>query len=260
MVLVLLAVDLLNGCYRATADLWRVKKIKGAINMKKRWSLIMFALICSLVSPSRAEDGTSSNGFEPPRKHWYFGFNVVRQSLGGDFDGDRFYSTGSDVISVPKIDAAIGGGFHLGLKAKVNETLAIGAEGSFLSASHKSTFGATEPKVTYSSLNFDGKIYFNANQRVQPYLQAGIGLPVVTIEEGYTNGQVIKDATYTGVHLHAGPGVLVYLSQRLMFHAAAVVKRSSFNQVDYGSRSELNDELEATDVNFDLGLSLGFGG
>jgi opacity protein-like surface antigen len=172
--------------------------------------------------------------------------NFPRQQLGGDLDGQRFYMGTNSIAVVPSVDPAWGIGFGGGIKSRVAENLAIGIELLLNTARHNVSWFGEPGKATSSHLDLDFKLFFNVREKVQPFILSGISASRLKVDGGFLTPTGTKDVTYTGTGFHIGAGFSYYVTPRVSFIGSLRQRWITFNQIDYGDRSNIEPKLKST--------------
>lgn len=176
-------------------------------------------------------------------------------SVGGDFKGDRGYSSSVDNILVPKVSSGLGWGVYWGQHLLQN----LDWEFSYLQTNHDGTFVAVFPKkdVTYSMLNFDLK-FFVKTEGTPVYLQAGYGTRDVTLKDGAINNslQPFGDASYLGNGWNLGVGLNHALNENIVFTASIIYRTASFDRAEGSAgKGKLPNTLDGGGTGLTLGIA-----
>jgi hypothetical protein len=183
----------------------------------------------------------------------------LRRKLGGDLKGDRAYANIDGAVIVPDLDPALGLGLVLGLKGNFPSGRALALEGSLQGSRHDGTFGGLTRDVDFGLLSADIKLFPTTGGRVEPWVQAGLCLASLRVNDGFfpvSGGQ--KDATFTGGGVNLGAGLMSYVSRRVALRLAAIYRFIKYDELDYGPRAELMEDLKGNALSLELGVTFHF--
>ncbi len=184
----------------------------------------------------------------------YMGLSLPYNTIGGDFNGDTVLVGSSDIILVPSIEGGYGFGITLGVTSGQ-----VAGEMSYLRTTHDASFQGLKGDVVYNMVNLDGKYYFLAHERAQPYLLLGLSFPWLTIIDGsatLTAPPSVGDATFTGIGLNLGTGIAYYLNPRVSINAGINYRLVWYTRAGGVVEEEkLEDALSGHGFNFNVGIS-----
>lgn len=172
------------------------------------------------------------------RTKLYFGLNLPYNSIGGDFDGQRFLSipaTGEYMI-VPKMESGIGFGVVIGYSRMGLNNLGYGWEVSFQQSKHDYTWLNLTGTTTFGIINFDMKGIY-ASTPVELYLLLGLAIPWLKVEDGANwslSGNTLissnpMELKYTGFGVNIGAGLDLFLAPNISFGG-----RIAYRALKYG--------------------------
>ncbi len=182
---------------------------------------------------------------------FYVGLSLPYNNISGDFNGDTVLVGPSDIIIVPKIEDDYGFGILLGV------TSGQGAgELSYLRTTHDASFLGGKGEVEYNMVNIDGKYYFLAHARVQPYLLLGLSFPWLIIKDGSASSSAVGDATFTGIGFNLGTGIAYYLHPRVSINAGINYKPLWYTRAEgVVGEGKLEDAIDGSGFNFNVGMT-----
>jgi len=161
--------------------------------------------VAMMVAPSWAQEasGFAKNG-------GYVGMSgVLDFSFGGDtFDGESIYQKvgGEEILILPKFEGA-----HNALRAVFGWRSGIGAfEVSYDRSKHNGTFLGIPGEGTFHALNFDERIFFLRQTRIQPHVLVGGSIPWMTVKDGSFLDPNVADGSFRGFGINTEAGLTVY--------------------------------------------------
>ena len=196
-----------------------------------------------------------------PTTEGYVGFLLPYQRLGGDLDGTGAYANDDGTAIVPDLDSALGAGLVIGLKNNRPSGRAFAIEGSIQGSRHRyrTSGGGPTGNADFGLISGDFKFFPTAGGAAEPWLQIGLCAASLDVRDGFfAAGGGRKDATFSGSGINLGAGLLMYASPRVAFHVAAIYRAIGFNEVDYGRRARLKDDLRAPTVSLEFGATFRF--
>jgi len=166
--------------------------------------------VAMMVAPSSAQEasGFAKNG-------GYVGMSgVLDFSFGGDtFDGQSIYKkvNGEEILILPKFEGA-----QNALRAVFGWRTGIGAfEVSYDRSKHEGTFLEFPGEATFHALNFDERIFFLRQTRIQPHVLVGGSIPWMTIKDGSFLDPDVGDGSFRGFGVNTEAGVTVFPHPRV---------------------------------------------
>lgn len=166
--------------------------------------------VAMMVAPASAqeESGFAKNG-------GYVGMSgVLDFSFGGDtFDGESIYKkvNGEEILILPKFEGA-----QHALRAVFGWRTGIGAfEVSYDRSKHQGTFLEFPGEATFHALNFDERIFFLRQTRIQPHVLLGGSIPWMTIKDGSYLEPEVGDGSFRGFGVNTEAGVTVFPHPRV---------------------------------------------
>lgn len=195
------------------------------------------------------------------KEGFYLGGGLLYNTIAGDFDGDTlFVSTGaSEIIVVPDVDP----GFGFALYGGYIGPIGLGGELGITHTGHDAEFVGVSLDTTLTAVNLDLRFDFQTNAPAIPYLLAGIGINVITVDDGAANTITGKlgEATYTGLGFHIGGGLDYYVAPVFSLGGRLTLR---FDRYDEGegidSEGELPEGLKGDGISLLFGGTFHFGG
>lgn len=187
---------------------------------------------------------------------WYVGFAAPYNAVGGDFTGDRVYTSSVDTILVSKVSSGFGWGIYGGTHFTPNFDLEV----SFLQTNHDGTFTPLPSKdVAYSMLNIDVR-YFVKTEDTPVFIQVGLGTRDITVKDGAVNnntGAPLGDATYLGDGFNFGVGLTHELKENVILSASAIYRTASFDRAEGSAAGvgKLDKKIDGPGLGFTVGVA-----
>lgn len=187
--------------------------------MKSR-SIAFAAVLCAFVF-------TSNGAFA--RDGIYFGGGLHSTSIGGDFDGQTFFTSDFEAVVVPEIET--GQGFAIFGGAHLNPVLSI--EMDYLSSSHDASFAGVPLDVSYSEFSIYANLHFDVSEQLKPMALLGYGTSWIEVEDGAVdvNGN-LGDATYTGSGFNLGIGAEYFVQSNVALGVRLIKRFASYDEVE----------------------------
>ena len=87
-----------------------------------------------------------------------------------------------------------------------------------------------------------------------PYLEVALGARAASVKDVESNGQTVGDITFNGGSFSFGGGISAYLSQTFALDVGLKVTDGTFNEVNLGSVSLNNLDIDATSTRLNVGI------
>ena len=190
--------------------------------MKKIAAILLAGLISS--GTSWALNSTSS----PQEKtggtdRFFISITAYTDSFKGDFDGNLVLGNAGKAFFIPKLNSQHGFGLSFG------RTLKSGLWSiSYLRAAHNTTFQGARGNSTSNILDINGKAYLFKKIPVLPYVLLGFTIPWLKVKNGAQQGNLVEDATYWGLGVNAGAGLIVPINSRFFISGGFVYRFMGF--------------------------------
>lgn len=183
----------------------------------------------------------SASRAEEKEEGMYFSILGVENSIGGDFNGNKWYQNKELTITnyVPDIESAQGFGILIG---GYNDKMA--GEISYLRSVHDTTHWKGSYDGEVELINLDLKLYAIKlfDQRIRTYFLFGFFSPIITIDNAGDDGTNLGDAIYRGYGLNLGLGAEIRPHRKVGIEGSLVFRGLKINRIDV-----LGTELEPTD-------------
>jgi len=216
-------------------------------------ALVMLIAACSTFGQ---ENRYSKAGF-------FIGLSGSSLSFEGDLSEDLVLWHFEKAFFVPKLEGAFGLGLGFGFKKP-----AALWEIEFIRSSHTADLKVGQSQATVTSIEVSGKSFLLRYAPCQPYLLFGIHIPWLRVKNGSQLYDTVSNATYYGIGLSLGGGIVIHLLPRLFINGGIVYRYLGFLYVfGEGKGRDINDLRVGHDGpewgkllrTQSLGLSLGIG-
>jgi hypothetical protein len=97
--------------------------------------------------------------------------------------------------------------------------------------------------------------FANSLSRWVPFVDAAIGVRTVSVEDATSDGEDVGTTTFSGGAFSLGGGVSFYTSQKFAIETLVKFTGGTFEQVDVGSVSVRDLDIDASSFRFKLGVS-----
>lgn len=229
-------------------------------------SVVLFVLFMVAPLHSQSSEITSSTSTSQTQSkigngsEWYFGIVSPYQMIDGDFDGSRYFTNDVSAAVVPTLDPGLGWGVTLGLKSRAFDRFAVALDGTFTRTKHSGQWAGVGFDSVKQNLNIDVKLYGFPRERVQPYALIGYSIPNVEVKEGgLNNNGGSTEATYLGMGLNLGVGVLYYVTERFAFHFQPMFRLSQYSDLEMNNKiGALDQELNTSEFELQMGATFRF--
>ena len=222
--------------------------------MKKLFVVSSALLVTALAAaPARAGDDLSPDPVTS-RSEFYLGLILPYNALGGNLDGKRLYTGPDGDAIVPNPRNALGAGIAFGVKSDRSSGRGLALEGS-LQGSHHQSDTSGGPASNLGLVSADFKFFPTTRGNLQPWLQLGVCLASLEVDDGFFSNGQRKNETFTGDGLNLGAGLLAYASPHVALHLAAIYRFIHYTDVDYGVNRRLDPRLHGDMLSVELGLS-----
>jgi hypothetical protein len=166
---------------------------------------------------------------------WFIGTSVDSQDFRGDFDGRLVLGDAKKVFFIPGPERGAGLAFFFG-RIHRRGLWAL----SFLRSTHDVTFRGGRSDASFNVIALDAKAYVLPASPVTPYVQVGLTVPWFRVRDGSTYVGELRDATYLGLGVNGGLGLLIHLGSSVYISGGAVARGLAFLYA-YGEGSEGRD-------------------
>jgi len=166
---------------------------------------------CLAAAPLQAQ-----RALTPEPYRFFIGGLTLRDSFSGDFNGTLVLGNSEKAFYVPKLYPHLGFGVRFGGLGKAGLWSV-----SLVRSAHRATFQGRESSASYHALEVSGLGYLVRKFPVRPYVLVGFDIPWASVSQGAEKGGLLSDATYLGVGIHAGGGLLAFVSPRIFLMGGA---------------------------------------
>lgn len=173
--------------------------------------------------------------------------------IGGDMDGESFVSGGGSSEVLPDQDD--GRGSKIGIGAFTDE---MSFEFTIVNTDHDGDWLGIPLESEFESINFDIKYAFAGDAKLKGLFILGLGLMSVTVEDGSTDGFIVKDAKFKGLDFRFGGGARYRFTKNLVLEANAIYRYGSYNSVDGIVSGDIDDSLDGDGLTTSVELIIVF--
>lgn len=172
--------------------------IKTRVAAAAKPVLFILPAICLLVLPAFSRDERAVRG------RFFFGAVTQKTSFQGEFDGKLVLGNEQRLFNIPKLAPKEGFGLTFGSMTPSGMWSV-----SYTQSIHRTDFQDRGGKAVFNALDIDGKAFLIKNFPLQPYILLGFHLPWITVRDGVERDVRIGDATYFGLGVKAGTGLMI---------------------------------------------------
>jgi hypothetical protein len=191
------------------------------------------AALVSLIATSSA----FGQGNRYSKEGFFIGVSGSRLSFDGDLSKDLVLWHFEKAFFVPRLEGANGLGLGFGFK-KASALWEL----AFLRSSHKADLEGRQSQATVYSIEVSGRSFFLKRAPFQPYLLFGISIPWIRVKNGAQMADTVSNATYYGMGLSLGGGIVIHLLPRLFISGGIVYRYLGFLYVSgEGKGRDIND-------------------
>lgn len=181
----------------------------------------LFFLGSTSIALAGNNDGASSGP--------YLGLTFLYNSIGGDFDGQKYFDFAEETILVPRIKSSHGFGIVLGSKFKFKRNKYIALELAHYHSTHDNArLFAEAGSVFFNMFILNVKYYFLANKITQPFFNGELALSKLRVEEGSLFGTpevaTFGDASYGGLSVGFGGGIAHYPHPKVSINLGVIFR------------------------------------
>jgi hypothetical protein len=191
------------------------------------------AALVSLIATS----SVFGEGNQYSKEGFFIGVSGSRLSFKGDLSKDLVLWHFEKAFFVPKLEGANGLGLGFGFK-KASALWEL----AFLRSSHKADLEGRQSQATVYLIEISGRSLLLKSAPFQPYVLFGISIPWIRVKNGAQMADTVSNATYYGMGLSLGGGIVVHLIPRLFFSGGVVYRYLGFLYVSgEGKGRDIND-------------------
>ncbi|HET9439045.1 MAG TPA: outer membrane beta-barrel protein [Longimicrobiales bacterium] len=200
--------------------------------MRSTWTLraVMLALIASVAATPAAAQQSTTRGF----------------NIGAHLQGAS--------LKVEDDDPSGGGGLGLRVGYGFNRRLTgyLEADGIAFDVENPDLEGEWTMAHVDLGLRFN---FANSLRRWVPFLDAAIGARAVSVEDATSDGEDVGKVTFSGGSFSLGGGISFFTSEKFALETLVKFTGGTFEQVDVGSVSVRDLDIDASSFRFKLGMS-----
>lgn len=181
--------------------------------------LAMLMLILPLILAAQEEPLVVAE----PQDRGSFFFEATSQYLSfalADLDGAGIIGNADQVFFLPRIKPSLGLGIGFGRRFR-SGLWAV----TYLVSGHDAGFQARESTAVSRLVQIHSRIFLIRASRLRPFLHVGLSFPWLKVRDNAAdNNGALHDATYAGVGVNGGAGLLAPVSSRMFFSASLVCR------------------------------------
>jgi hypothetical protein len=189
----------------------------------KRISLLVLLLLLAL--PDRSQEAEVEK--VPAVEGGAFFFEVTSQYLSfgqRDLNGSMVLGNAEQVFYIPRVMPSVGFGVGFGRRYR-SGLWAI----SYLVSSHNVTFQDRNGTGVSRLLQINSRTYLLKTPPLKVFAHFGLNFPWLKVENNAANKSgKIFDATYMGVGVNAGAGLLLPVSSRMSFSGSVIYRLNAY--------------------------------
>jgi hypothetical protein len=195
-----------------------MSKILGGV-----WASLAIVLI--LTTPVAAQGPAGS------RKGFFLSLSAQNIQLKGDLTGDLTLWHFDKAFFIPKMENTLGLGLGFGYRREGGlwEFAVVHASPSIL-------LNGKAGKASYYDLEVNGWGFPWKNAAVQPYYLLGLCFPWLVVEDGSRLEHVVNNASYIGLGLNLGAGLLINIGPAFFLSAGVKYRYLGFFYVSGGGK------------------------
>ena len=183
------------------------------------------AFVLMLAAPALGQGPAASNtGF-------FLSLSVQNIQLKGDLAGDLTLWHFDKAFFIPKMENTFGLSLGFGYRREGGLW-----EFAVVHASPAILLNGRSGRASYYNLEVNGWGFPWKNAAVQPYYLIGLCFPWLVVQDGARMEHTVNDATYTGLGLNLGAGLLVNLGPGLFISGGVKYRYLGFFYVNGGGK------------------------
>jgi hypothetical protein len=186
----------------------------------------LFPALCLLALPAFSRDERAVPG------RFFFSAVTQKTSFVGEFDGKLILGNEQRIFNVPKLAPKEGFGLAFGSMTPSGMWSV-----TYTQSIHRTDFRGIGGKAVFNALDIDGKAFLIKNFPVRPYVLLGFHLPWITVRDGVLRDVRVCDATYFGLGVKGGTGLVVELGDVIVLSGGVNYRLMGFMYVDGLGRS-----------------------
>jgi hypothetical protein len=183
------------------------------------------ALVLAAALPALSQSQAAS------RKGFFLCLSGQSLRLKGDLTGDRTLWHIDKAFSVPSMENTFGLSLGFGYRREGGLW-----EFAVAHASPAILLNGRSGRASYYDLELNGWGFPWKNAAVQPYYLLGLCFPWLVVTDGARMGRTVNDATYTGLGINLGAGLLINLGPSLFLSGGVKYRYVGFFYVSGGGK------------------------
>lgn len=209
--------------------------------------MMMFLLLFVSLIPAPALAGERFRAEEG----FFVGIGLSYNTIHGDFDGESILVSPGEAFIVPSVENDYGPVFTIGTRSNQGAF-----ELSYLYSTHDITWLGAKGEAEFSMINLDGKFFFMRDQKLQPYLLFGIGLPWLKVKDGSTDLVSVDDATFHGIGFNIGTGFQYFVHRKVAITPGVTYRWITYSSVSGagGDNVKIAKDLDGSGLHYNVGL------
>lgn len=200
--------------------------LKYALMPARRLPLLSSLFLCAALvglalspAPLRAQEEEPPGPSTPATgrsEGFFLSLSARSLAFGGDFDGQLVLWHFEKAFFAPRLDPGTGLGVGFGVKHE-----GWLWEMGYVQSGHAAELPGRTTRAVYHSLEMSGKSFLFKDLFLQPYISLGISVPWLSVRDGSEFRGTRADASYIGIGLSLGAGILVDISPRVFICGGA---------------------------------------
>lgn len=183
------------------------------------------AFVLALAAPALGQGPAASrNGF-------FLSLSGQSLRLKGDLTGSLTLWHFDKAFSIPKMENVFGLSLGFGYRREGGLW-----EFAVVRASPGILLNGRSGRASYYNLEVNGWGFPWKNAAVQPYYLLGLCFPWLVVQDGSRMGRTVNDATYTGLGINLGAGLLINLGPSLFLSGGVKYRYLGFFYVSGGGK------------------------
>lgn len=186
--------------------------------MKKKYALSIFLLLALVAWAQEAPIA-----LRPAAESGSIFFEVTTQYLSfnqRDLDGNMVLGNAEQVFYIPRVKPSLGFGVGFGRRFRSGLWSV-----SYLVSGHDVTFQGRDGTVVSRLLQLNSRTFLLKTSSLRIFVHFGLNFPWLNVRDNSAdkNGNIF-DATYLGVGVNAGAGLLMPVSSRMFFSGSLIYR------------------------------------
>jgi len=184
------------------------------------------ALICLLASAAPGQEAATPDG-----RGFFLSLSGQQLDLRGDFSGEMTLWHFEKAFFIPRLNKDFGLGLGIGFRSESGLW-----EFNVLRSNQRALWSGTESQASIYVLEINGWGFPWKHSVVQGYYLLGLCFPFLIVRDGSRMAGSIFDASYTGLGVNLGAGLLLNLGHRLFISGGFKYRFMGFFYVSGGGK------------------------